>query len=347
MRFHLFHRKQASAAPPELRNSCSFIDTLLRNISMQAVLCVLRECDRRLEKLQEQNELLSRQLAALKRRALADSEKIQRLNQLAHQAREADSQRDNDHRKERAYLYSKLHAIQMTQDRLCNDQVVEQMSRLRQQLENWVKSSFKHQEKLAAVLGLITNGRAPRHRLQRYAYVQASLVKWIHHRIFAPYMFGVPNGSSGSFCEAVELAVQQTCPEATLQTWRVATSSAIQRLGEPNREEAIDRIIGVVNYFIGNASSLEAGLRNKRLREILQKCADFKDMLSRQPDRFAFRCSKAGDIFRVDSMTAVGGVGEEGNVEMCLWPGLVKRTYNGDEGFLERELVWTTKEAQQ
>jgi hypothetical protein len=102
----------------------------------------------------------------------------------------------------------------------------------------------------------------------------------------------------------------------------------------------------VVECHFGSASSLEPESRHQRLREILGSCADFKYTLSRQPDRFFFDWCQAGDLFAADSMTAVSGDGEDGNVQvrLCLWPGLLKRTISGDEEILERQLVWTMKE---
>jgi hypothetical protein len=126
----------------------------------------------------------------------------------------------------------------------------------------------------------------------------------------------------------------------------VATSSAIQHLGQEIRTETIDNILAMAEYYFGSASSLEPEPRHQRLREILERCADFKYTLSRQPDRFFFDWSQTGDMFAVGSMTSVGGDGEEGNVHvrLCLWPGLLKRAISGDEEILEPQLVWTMKE---
>ncbi|KAL2800878.1 hypothetical protein BJX66DRAFT_331818 [Aspergillus keveii] len=219
------------------------------------------------------------------------------------------------------------------------------MNRLHQQLENWIKTCFKDQEKFAAAMKPAADG-FPRTRPQRYAWVQSWIVGWIHQFLFAPYLPGLPGDHFDWFCGDVEVGVLKSCPESTLQTWRLATSSAIQHLGQDIRTETLDNILAMVEHHFGSASSLEPEPRHQRLREILDRCADFKYTLSRQPDRFFFDWSQTGDMFAADSMMAVGRDGNEDNihVRLCLWPALLKRTISGDEEILVPQLVWSMRE---
>ncbi|CEL07320.1 hypothetical protein ASPCAL10480 [Aspergillus calidoustus] len=322
--WHLFPRGWTCTDPPDLDNGYAYV-----------------EHDNLLRAVRQKNQVLAQKLSESNKQHLADSEKIHRLNQLFHQARDDASTRERSHRRELGDLYHRLNSIQMTQDRVSDDQILEQMHRLHQKLDNWIKTCFKDQDKLAAALEPTADG-FPRTRPQRHAWVQSCISGWIHQSVFAPYLPGLPGDHFDWFCGNVEVGVQESCPEATLQTWRVATSSAIEYLGENNRNETIDNILAVVECHFGSASSLEPESRNQRLREILERCAVFKYTLSRQPDRFSFDWCQAGDLFAADSMTAVSGDGEE--VRLCLWPGLLKRTISGDEEILERQLVWTMKE---
>ncbi|KAL3453558.1 hypothetical protein BJX65DRAFT_302456 [Aspergillus insuetus] len=288
-----------------------------------------------------ENQTLAQKLSESHKQHLADTEKIQRLTRLLlHQARDDISRHDRNHRKELADVYSKLNAIQSTPDKLPDGQIIEQMNRLHQQLENWTKTCFKDQEKLSAALEHAADG-FPRTRPQRYAWVQSWIVGWIYQFVFAPYLPGLPGDNFDRFCGDVEVGVQESCLEATLRTWRVATSSAIQHLGQDIRTETIDNILAMAEYHFGSASSLEPEPRHQRLHEILERCTDFKYTLRRQPDRFFFDWSQTGDMFAADSMTAVGGDREEANVHvrLCVCPGLLKRTFSGDEEILAPQLV--------
>jgi hypothetical protein len=107
-------------------------------------------------------------------------------------------------------LYSRLNAIQTTPDKLCDDQILEQMNRLHQQLENWIKTCFKDQDKFAAALEHAADGFL-RTRPQRYAWVQSWIVGWIYQFLFAPFLPGLPGDHFDWFCGNVELGVQESC----------------------------------------------------------------------------------------------------------------------------------------
>ncbi|KAL4861101.1 hypothetical protein BDV12DRAFT_191302 [Aspergillus spectabilis] len=276
------------------------------------------------------------------KRHLADSEKAQRLNQLLCQARVDASNRDKLHREELSGLYNKLNSLQTAQNTLSDEQILDQMRRLNQRLEFWIKSCFKDQAKLAGAIQPAEDG-FPRNRPQTYAWIQASITGLVYDSILTPYLFGIPDAYCGHFCKEVEASIQENCSEVMFQSWRVATSFANEHLGMTNHQAIFADIMYQVEHHLGSHSSVEDKPRQQQLRDLLEKCANFKHTLSRQPDMLRFYCSRIGEDFSEHSMTVVGGDREKGKVRFCLWPGLIKRTYDGSEQVLEQELVWTMR----
>ncbi|KAL2838598.1 hypothetical protein BJX68DRAFT_211580 [Aspergillus pseudodeflectus] len=181
--WHLFPRGWTCTDPPDLDNGYAYVehDNLLQAVR---------------QKLSESNK-----------QHLADSEKIHRLTQLLNQARDDASRRERSHRRELGDLYHRLNSIQMTQDKLSDDLILEQMHRLHQQLDNWIKACFKDQDKLAAALEPTADG-FPRTRPQRHAWVQSCISGWIHQSVFSPYLPGLPGDHFDWFCGNVEAPKQ-------------------------------------------------------------------------------------------------------------------------------------------
>jgi hypothetical protein len=89
---------------------------------------------------------------------------------------------------------------------------------------------------------------------------------------------------------------------------------------------------------LGSCASVDTGLREKKLYELLESCVDFKRRLERQPARHEFTHTSSGDRFMSEIMESL--TGQEGDgaiVEFSLWPGLWK----GDV-LLHPETVWST-----
>lgn len=134
---------------------------------------------------------------------------IQQQDRLLFQAREEATERDGRHREELNRLYSKLNALQTGPFKLLGeDLIVNQMRRLIQLLDNWVKVNFKDVAKIPPE-SLETDGQlnAP----QRRAWVHATVANLIHAEIFGPYHFWLPENPLGDFLSKIELNVRDNC----------------------------------------------------------------------------------------------------------------------------------------
>ncbi|RAH65713.1 uncharacterized protein BO66DRAFT_291429, partial [Aspergillus aculeatinus CBS 121060] len=142
---------------------------------------------------------------ALVRQRLADREIIQQQERLLLQAREEATERDGRHREELDRLYSKLNALQTGPFKsLGDDLIVNQMRRLNQLLDNWVKVNFKDVTKITPE-SIEADGQL--HAPQRRAWVHATVANLIHAEIFEPYHFWLPQNPLGDFLSKIELNV--------------------------------------------------------------------------------------------------------------------------------------------
>ncbi|KAL3455777.1 hypothetical protein BJX64DRAFT_294735 [Aspergillus heterothallicus] len=135
--------------------------------------------------------------------------------------------------------------------------------------------------------------------------------------------------------------------ELVLQNWGEATRTAITDRGAQVRADTIDYIISLIEIAFGKGSRVKWAPRYQRLRQLLDKCADFKDTLSGQTSPFRLHCSTPGVMFAEDRMMAVTGDLDEGCVRLCPWPALVKQPFGATEVVLKRERVWTMPKSEE
>ncbi|KAB8226438.1 hypothetical protein BDV33DRAFT_197437 [Aspergillus novoparasiticus] len=295
---------------------------------------------RRLTGLYYENQYLKSRARELYQRHLADSEKIRRLHDLVSQGREDASKADKLHHEELNKLYNKINSLQMRRENLDDEQVLDKMRSLNQNLELWIKSNFKDVKRLAG-LGQ-PDVQFPRGSPQCRAWIQGCVTEMIYNSIFSPYYFGLPDNPWGQVVEFIKAGVGKTHPEGTCHDWREVTCDAIEQITKDDQEALLTYIITSIEEQFSTFSSTEETQRKRQLRELLQKCSNFKTVLSRQQNLFHFYRSKCGECFSTTSMTFAGGVdGPATKVRISLWPGLIKQNSMAASSVFEAELVWT------
>ncbi|PYH46335.1 uncharacterized protein BP01DRAFT_422855 [Aspergillus saccharolyticus JOP 1030-1] len=255
----------------------------------------------------------------LKRQQMVDRERIEQQDRLLRQAREEATANDERHQEELNRLYDKLKALQTGP-------------------YSWVKSNFRDVAKLVS-----SNGQTgfPHSSSQRRACIHFTIASFIHACIFVPHQFGIETIQADQFLAGVEANVRQNCSEATHNTWRMATSIAIEAGSRGHCEKAMNLIVGQVNAQFSTFSSTNDETRTCQLVNLLRKCVGFKIALSRLKQTFVFHCSPMGTRYSQQSMVFGGGDGETtGVVRWSLWPAIMKQVDEGSE-VLEPELVWT------
>ncbi|KAL2824384.1 hypothetical protein BDW59DRAFT_162491 [Aspergillus cavernicola] len=297
-------------------------------------------CDH-LRVLTDENHILRDQLQGSNKRHLADSEKIQRQQQLLCEARDEATSSAEHHHQELHTLYSKLNSLQMNHNTLRDEEVLDQMRRLNLNLESWVRSNFKDVTKLSTAFQ--HSHGFPSTSPQRRAQIQAYVTNLVYRLIFAPTWFGVENEQCEGLLRELEAGVQSHCSEAMVHSWIVATAVSIENISHFNQEAIFAQIVECVEDQLSTVSPTEAETRQRQLRRFLEKCAALKNTLGRQHEAFAFHCSPPGGNLSAQYMTFVGGDGQSATkVRLCLWPAIMKGTQGGGYQILEPELVWTT-----
>ncbi|KAF7137053.1 hypothetical protein CNMCM5793_006904 [Aspergillus hiratsukae] len=220
------------------------------------------------------------------------------------------------------------------------------MAKLSKKLEVWVKGSFKDPQLLQnlALLELVDVPYGPlpvetinlQNTHQKWASIRAFVAAYLFYYFLDDYMVGVRNPDIEYSLMTMESEIFNQCPGHVADNWHSATSMAIQSLTKGYLEDAGIKCMTGIEQLVSCASS-NPGLREKKLRELIQSCVDFKRRLERQPARYKFSQSFSGDKFISRTMqTVTGQEGEGAVVEFCLWPGLWK----GDV-LLYPETVWS------
>lgn len=292
--------------------------------------------------MKHENQYLKSQAKETNRAHLIDLEKIRRLNDLLSQAREDASTTDKLHHQELNSLYRKISSFQVQHNTLNDEQILAEMRSLNQKLDLWVKYNFNDVRRLSALNCSEPGGQFPRSSTQRWAWIQGTITEMIFHYIFSPQHFGLDDNPWSQFLQYIEDGVEQAHSAVIQQNWRGVTCDAIEQSTRDVRESLMMEIITSVEEQFAEYSPMEETPRKRQLGELLQRCATFKDALSRQKDLFHFFRSQPGDDFSMTSMTFAGGCGDlAAKVRICLWPGLAKRTQNTTGCTFEPELVWT------
>ncbi|PYI00231.1 hypothetical protein BO78DRAFT_439574 [Aspergillus sclerotiicarbonarius CBS 121057] len=288
-----------------------------------------------------QDLLLLQTREKLEKQHLEDTVRTEQQDHLLRKAREEASTSATRHQEELDKLYTKLNTLQNEQPSLGDDHIVETMRSLSQNLDSWVKANFKDATKLQSWHGSDGN-RFPHSSSQRRAYIQSFICCMIHTWIFSPYQFGICDDPYGHFLCQLEVCVGRHCSETVLNTWKTATSMAIEGDSKDNDEGIFTDIIKAVEDRFGTFGSTSDESRKRQLGKLLRKCADFKIALSRQKQAFLFFRSPVGAEFSPQFMTFGGGDGQPaGKVRWSLWPAITRCHDDTGREVLEAELVWT------
>lgn len=146
----------------------------------------------------------------MNRTHLIDLEKIRRLNDLISQAREDSSTTDKLHHQELNSLYRKMNSFQVQYSTLNDEQILDEMRRLNQNLDLWVKYNFKDLRRLSSLNCSEPDGQFPRSATQRWAWIQGSITEMIFQYIFSPQHFGLDDNPWSQFLQYIEDGVEQT-----------------------------------------------------------------------------------------------------------------------------------------
>ena len=289
---------------------------------------------------------------------MADNQKINQLQGLLVQATKDAQDNEKRYREEVDELIARINVLQIGREALTDEQLIDQLRKLGQHLDSWVKFNFRDTQQLATMTGK-SQVEFPRSSHQRRAWIQASITELICNHIFWPKHFGVPARCRQTLQE-LENGVEQSCAlhniafslslpfltdpgsATTWHHWRIGTNAALDHLLKESRHDIFMDIINYIENQFARYSSTEPERRTTQLHDLLQRCSDFKSCIYKQQDEYAFQCHPLGAEFDSGSMTFAGGDGEAGSkMRLSLWPSLLKSSSDTGYQVLEPELVWT------
>ncbi|KAF7139724.1 hypothetical protein CNMCM5793_007614 [Aspergillus hiratsukae] len=294
----------------------------------------------------EERTYLINVIRQLRYQALQADEKCRRQKEENEEIRHEASKQLQQKDQHIAELTKRLNDLHYNPDILNDDEAIQTMAKLSQKLEVWVKGSFKDPQLLQNLPLLelvdVPYGPLPVETIslqtthQKWGFIRAFVAAYLFYYFFDDYMVGVRNQDIKYSLMTMESEIFNQCPGHVADNWHSATSMAIQSLTEGYLEEAGFKCMTGIEQLASCASS-NPGLREKKLRELIQSCVDFKRRLERQPARYKFSQTFSGHKFISRTMqTVTGQEGEGAVVEFCLWPGLWK----GDV-LLYPETVWS------
>ncbi|RHZ44339.1 uncharacterized protein CDV56_100737 [Aspergillus thermomutatus] len=280
-------------------------------------------------------------------RALQAEERCRRQKEENEETRHEASQMLQQKDQHIAELTKRLNDLQYHPDILNDDEAIQIMVKLSQELDVWVKGSFKDPHLLQNLpqVELVNAPYSPLrvgtiNKLQnthhKWAFIRAFVTSYLFYYFFDDYMVGVRNPELKYILITMESEIFDKCPGHVADNWRSATTMAFHSITKEYLEDvAIECMRGIER--LAPCASADSGLREKKLVELLRSCVEFKRRLERQPARYSFSQTSSGDRFISETMQSVTGQeGEGAVVEFCLWPGLWK----GDV-LLYPETVWS------
>ncbi|KAI9929646.1 hypothetical protein ASPWEDRAFT_172691 [Aspergillus wentii DTO 134E9] len=233
-----------------------------------------------LNELRLDNQQLKHKAQDLRQQHISDSERIRRLNDLLAESRDHASEAARKHGEEIKHLYNTIHSLHGDHENVDDEKIIDEIRKLGQSVQHWVKAHFKDAGRLAALIPESPDG-FPKTSHQRRAYIQAAVSDMILQHIFVPYYPGLGDNPWGRSLQFLESGVDHGCPERILQSWRTGTYTFIYHAAQGNRENVMRNIVGYVEGLYGHCSSTETAPRVRQLQKILQGCFELKSLLCR------------------------------------------------------------------
>ena len=295
-------------------------------------------------------------------------EKIRRKDELCAQL-EADAAASEDqHHQQLTSLCSKINTLENDLQVINEEYCVREWRKIRLNLDRWVKQNFKDAAKLGqldynAILQSIGVTTAHPKALagnnhQRWAILQAWIMKMLHDYIFLPYFPGLSHYDNELFLDLDQLIFEQSACKfppkgstnrylGSLNTWKHCKSginTALNTIMKPPQKGLIDELVKHVENELGEYATTASNTRQQLLHNIFSQCAEFKIMCNRQPQIYRFVSSPFGHNIDTTCMVSASGLIDcsETTVALSLWQSLWKEEPCGNSSCLEPEYIWTT-----
>jgi hypothetical protein len=124
------------------------------------------------------------------------------------------------------------------------------------------------------------------------------------------------------------------------QNYRFGTNEALKIFERDGQAQIITHIVDLIENELEKYTSTEKDIRQPQLRSFVTGCMDFKAKFNEQQCIYHFHRSKTSQPFDMNRMAAADGAFYPGaDVELSLWPALLKETPLGDSLCLEPKLI--------
>ncbi|KAJ5742566.1 uncharacterized protein N7511_011298 [Penicillium nucicola] len=186
---------------------------------------------------------------------------------------------DDQHQQQMTSLCCRINTLENDLQVINEEDCVRQWRRLRLNLDHWVKKNFKDAAKLglldySAMLQLIgtttahSKGLVAGNNHQRWAILQAWIMKMLHGYIFIQYFPGLSQCDNEFFLSIDQLIFEQS----GLNTWKHCKSginTALDTLTKPSRTMIIEQLVAYVESELGEYATTAPDMRQQQLHNII------------------------------------------------------------------------------